>query len=154
VVEKEEERKTSPENVWLICKVEDMYHERNHWYNFVRIGLYHKHYKGSTYNDLIEWYNGEKANDAFNVKVADDLVALMEFLKEAQLFPFHDGMNPFPVVTILLWHQMFSSLKRPMEAEADTWIPDYKDSLEYKALHKYSTHSKLYYPAVYCVCGG
>jgi hypothetical protein len=32
VVEKEEERKTSPENAWLICKVEDIYHERNHWY--------------------------------------------------------------------------------------------------------------------------
>jgi hypothetical protein len=52
-------------------------------------------------------------------------------------------MDPFPVVMVLLWHQMFSGFKRPMAAEADTWILDYEDLFEYKA-----------YPAVYCVCGG
>jgi hypothetical protein len=34
-------------------------------------------------------------------------------------------------------------LKRPMEAEADTWILDYEDLFEYKAYH-----------AVYCDGGG
>jgi hypothetical protein len=150
VVEKEEERKTSPENVGLICKVEDIYHERNHWYKLGRTTVQQdtprissKHFNCFTYNDLIEWYNGETFNDAFNVEVVDELVALMEYLKEAQFFHFHDGMDPFPVVMVLLWHQKFSGLKRPMEAEADTWILDYEDLFEYKA-----------YPAVHCVCGG
>jgi hypothetical protein len=41
---------------------------------------------------------------------------------------------------------MFSGLRRPMEAESDTWILEYKDLFEYKALHKYSIHSNIYYP--------
>jgi hypothetical protein len=57
--EKEEEGKISPENSWLICKVKVIDHEKNHWYKLGCIGLYHKHYKESTYNVLAEWYNGE-----------------------------------------------------------------------------------------------
>jgi hypothetical protein len=161
VVEKEEERKTSSENLWIICNVEDIYRERNHWYKFGRTTVQQgpprissKHFNCFTYNDLIEWNSGETVKEAFNVKVAHELVELMEYSKEVQFFPFHNRMHPFPVIMVLLWHQMLSGLKRSMEAEADTWILNYKDLFEYKDLQKYSTHSNFYHPAVYCVCGG
>jgi hypothetical protein len=81
LVVKEEERKTTSENVWLICKVKDIDYEQIHWFKLGRIGLYHKHYKGSTYNVSIEWNNGETTNDAFDENVADDPVIRTEFSK-------------------------------------------------------------------------
>jgi hypothetical protein len=90
VVEKEEEVMKGTANSWLIFKVKDIDHEQNHWYKLGLIGLYHKHYKGPTYNVLIEWYNGETANDALNVKVADEI-------NEGQFFPVHDWVDSFLV---------------------------------------------------------
>jgi hypothetical protein len=71
-VEKEEEKKTSPKYSRLIYKVKDIDHGKNHWYNLVHIGFYHKHYKRSTYHDFIECYTGETTHDPFNVNVTDD----------------------------------------------------------------------------------
>jgi hypothetical protein len=144
VVEKEEERKTSPENVWLICKVEDMYHERNHWYKLGRTTvqqgtprLPRNHFNCFTYNVLME-----TSNDAFDVNVLDDHVTRTEFSKYQALHPT-TGWIHFCIFWFQGWCKRFSNLKRVIgimqsKAEADTWIHGYKGSD----------------PALYSVCGG
>jgi hypothetical protein len=54
LVEKKEERKKVTEYRWFNCKLKDIDHAKIHRYKLGRIGLYHKHYKGSTYHFLIE----------------------------------------------------------------------------------------------------
>jgi hypothetical protein len=90
-------------------------------------GISSKHFNCFTYNDLIKRYYGETSNDAFDVKVSNEMAASTEYANKAQSIPLHDGMDSFLVGLIVRWHQMFSGLKRPMEAEADTWILDYGD---------------------------
>jgi hypothetical protein len=88
VVEKAEERNTSTENLWIICNMEDIDHEKNCWYKLGRTSAQHstslrsrKHFKCSTYNVLIESYNGVTTNDALYLKVADDPGTRTEFSK-------------------------------------------------------------------------
>jgi hypothetical protein len=149
VVEKEEERKTSPENLWLICKVEDMYHERNHWYKLGRTivqqgttRIPRKHFNCFTYNVFVEWYNGETTNDAFAENVADDPVTRTE-LSKYQALHVTTGWIHFCIIWLKCWYKRFSNLKRVIgimqsKAESDTLIHGYKVSD----------------PALYCVRGG
>jgi hypothetical protein len=122
--------------------VKDIVHEQNHWFKLGRIGLYHKHYKGSTYNVLIEWYNGETTNDAFDENVADDPETRTEF-SMYQALHITTGWIHVSILWFKGWYKWFSNLKRVIgimqsKAEADTWIHGYKGSD----------------PALYCVCGG
>jgi hypothetical protein len=124
VVEKEEERKTIPENLWLICRVKDIDHEKIHWYKLGRTGLNYKHYKGSTYNVLMKWYNEETTNVAFNVNVADDPVTRTEFSKYQGL-QVMIGCIHFCLFWLIGWYKVSSSLNQPKgktqrKAEADT----------------------------------
>jgi hypothetical protein len=91
-----------------------------------------KHFKCSTYNDFIEWYNGETINDNFDVNVAEYPATRTEFSKYQAL---HVTIG---WIWFIGWYKEISDLKRSngimqTKAEADTGIHDCKGLYDYKA---------------------